>query len=29
VPDAGQAATEPGMRRQLVAATDRFRDLKD
>jgi proline iminopeptidase len=29
VPDAGHAATEPGIRRQLVAATDRFRDLKD
>jgi proline iminopeptidase len=29
VPDAGHAATEPGIRRQLVAATNRFRDLKD
>ena len=29
VPDAGHAATEPGIRRQLVAATDRFRDLRD
>jgi proline iminopeptidase len=28
-PDAGHAATEPGIRRALVAATDRFRDLKD
>ena len=27
--DAGHAATEPGIRRALVAATDRFRDLKD
>jgi proline iminopeptidase len=29
VPDAGHAATEPGIRRQLVAATNRFRDLTD
>jgi len=29
VPDAGHAATEPGIRRELVAATDRFRDLRD
>jgi len=29
VPDAGHAATEPGIRRQLVAATNRFRDLQD
>jgi proline iminopeptidase len=29
VPDAGHAATEPGIRRELVAATDRFGDLKD
>jgi proline iminopeptidase, Neisseria-type subfamily len=27
VPDAGHAATEPGIRRALVAATDRFRNL--
>ena len=27
--DAGHAATEPGIRRALVAATDRFRDLQD
>jgi len=29
VPDAGHSALEPGTRRQLVAATDRFRDLVD
>ncbi len=29
VPDAGHSALEPGTRRQLVAATDRFRDLDD
>jgi len=29
VPDAGHSALEPGTRRQLVTATDRFRDLGD
>ena len=29
VPDAGHSALEPGTRRQLVAATDHFRDLGD
>jgi len=29
VPDAGHSAFEPGTRRALVAATDRFRNLEE
>jgi proline iminopeptidase len=28
VPDAGHSALEPGIRRALVAAVERFRDLR-